>query len=46
MMLLLFLKRSKQWGHSDYKTTADRYVHPVDERKREAMKKIDNALSV
>lgn len=32
-------------GHSDFKTTADRYVHPVEERKQEAMIKVSQILA-
>ena len=32
-------------GHSDYKTTADRYVHAVDTRKQEAMNKVSDVLA-
>lgn len=32
-------------GQKDYKTTMDRYVHPVETRKHEAISKISNLLS-
>jgi len=31
-------------GHSDYKTTMDRYVHAVDSNQQEAAKKVDQIL--
>jgi len=33
-------------GQKDYKTTMDRYVHPVEKRKHEAVNKIGDMLSV
>ena len=32
-------------GQKDYKTTMDRYVHPVEKRKHEAVGKISDMLS-
>lgn len=33
-------------GQKDYKTTMDRYVHPVEKRKHEAVNKIGDMLSI
>ena len=32
-------------GQRDYKTTMDRYVHPVEKRKHEAAERVNNMLS-
>lgn len=32
-------------GHSDFKTTVDRYVHPVDERKQTAIQQVDSLIA-
>lgn len=31
-------------GHSDFKTTADRYVHPEKSREQSAMERVNNVL--
>ena len=33
-------------GQKDYKTTMDRYVHPIEKRKHEAVNKIGDMLSI
>ena len=33
-------------GQKDYKTTMDRYVHPVEKRKHETVERIGDMLSV
>ena len=32
-------------GHSDFKTTTDRYVHAIDERKQTAIQQVDSLIS-
>lgn len=32
-------------GHSDFKTTTDRYVHPVEARKQSAMQKVNSLIA-
>lgn len=32
-------------GQSDFKTTSDRYVHPVEARKQSAMQKVNNLIA-